>query len=39
VSFSQLADELPNKRKLIKFVANLTMLSREELLVVSGNQH
>jgi hypothetical protein len=39
VSFQQLADEMPNQRKVVKFVSNLTMLSREELLVVSGNQH
>lgn len=35
----QLADDLPNRRLLVKTVANLTMLSKEELLVVSGNQH
>jgi len=39
VSFQQLADEMPNQRKAIKFVSNLTMLQREELQVVSGNQH
>ncbi len=39
VSFPQLAEELPNQRQLIKFVANITMLSRDELEKVSGNQH
>jgi hypothetical protein len=28
VSFKQLADEMPNQRKVVKFVSNLTMLSR-----------
>ena len=39
VSFQQLANEMPNQSKAIKFVSNLTMLQREELQVVSGNQH
>lgn len=39
VSFKQLAEEFPDQRKLIKFVANITMLSREELLEVGGKQH
>lgn len=39
VSFAKLADEFPNQRQLIKFVSNITMLSREELLEVSGRQH
>lgn len=31
VSFAQLSDEFPDLRKLVKFVANITMLNKEEL--------
>jgi uncharacterized protein YigE (DUF2233 family) len=31
VSFAELQEELPNQRQLVKFVSNLTMLSRDEL--------
>ena len=39
VSFSKLADEFANQRDFVHFVANLTMLQKEELEKVSGRQH
>jgi hypothetical protein len=30
---------VPNEKKLVKMVSNLTMLSKEELSVVAGEQH
>ena len=39
VSFEQLKHEIPNQKKRVKLVSNLTMLSKEELAVVAGVQH
>jgi hypothetical protein len=39
VSWEQLKAEIPNERRRVRLVSNLTMLSKEELAVVAGEQH
>ena len=38
VSWKQLAKEIPDKHQFLKFVANVTMLNKEEIIKYGGKQ-